>query len=1380
MKRYSINTLTILILQISMVFFTNSFFVFSQKIERFSNSEGFNQNTVNTIVNDDYGFLWIGTPNGLIKYDGYDFKNIPIDFNSHITSLYKDNNNVLWIGHDEGLNVKVISLNKTYKVPLKESFTINNVIADEKGNIWFSGTDKLYVCKLIDVEKGIFKVSNNLVQGVKGIFNIQKLHFNKNNSLLLATTRGIYGVEYNDFDQVTEAKAIHVNKFEEFESINVTSITLIDNIFWIGTIEGVFKVTVDGKKLFILQQLEVSGIDKDEINVKSVYEDKSGVVWIGTQNIGMLKYYPDTEKVDRYTYNISNEYGISSRIINCFYEDDFSVLWIGTGQGGLNKLNRLQKKFVNYTHNPYENNSISGNLTTSIFEDSKGYLWLATYNNSLCKSNQKVSEKTVNDLTFKRLENKISLPKNDVIRSIYEDDKGYIWLGTDQSVIIYDYRTDRFKKIKITYGNKRINLGLCFGITQLDQNKMLFAGNQVVVLENPWKKLHKSNIDAATVLDLGADNKALKVLLDSKKRLWLGTLKGLFKINYQNHSLVVEKKYSHKNTKDVKLSYNRVFSLKEDHQGNLLVGTFGGGLNILTIDNSGKVVGLEVFNKDNFLLDNAVYGVLEDNNENLWLSTDMGICKLHPTDKSTNVFDVRDGLLNNNFRQSSYFKGKSGYYYFGGLKGLTIFKPSEIVLNTIPPKVIITKLKVKNKTIEINHNFKEKDDFALKKSIVETKEVVIHQNDQIIALDVAVQHSAVPSKNKIAYKLEGFHDDWVEESKGKTTITYTNLSQGSYVLKIKAANSDGIWGDDVTELNIKVLPPWYKTWWSYLIFALIIIASTSGAFIYFIRLEKLQQKLKYEQLDKERIDIANQNKFRFFTNISHEFRTPLSLISGPLERVIEQNDDSNNAKYLAIIQKNTKRLLSLVDQLITFRQAEQGYVNLNLTQTTLGEFIYSVTEAFENYSIEKNINFFYKVNSANEEIIIDIEKTERILFNLLSNSFKNTKAKGSISIGAGINHIGNKKIIEINVVDTGKGIPKEKINNIFERFYQLGKKGENISGGGIGLAFCKSLIELLGGNISAKSKPGVETCFTVTLPSKNKKDYQQDEINKEGKSFIKDWVPLVNTDQIKLKEVTKSSKELYNLLIVEDEEDVQHFLMESLANKYNITIANNGVEGLEKLKNKEPHLIISDVMMHEMDGFQFCEKIKEDPDTCHIPVVLLTALGEVEDTITGLELGADEYIHKPFSVKELELRVDRLIKNNLRKLDHFTKTTALPVDEDKIEIPARDKKFLNEILEIMEANIADSTFGVEELATKMGLSTSQFYRRLKQLTGQVPNMYLRNFRLQRAADLLKGNNGYNVAEVMYQIGIESNSYFSTSFKKLHGVSPSEFLKQHRK
>jgi DNA-binding response OmpR family regulator len=479
---------------------------------------------------------------------------------------------------------------------------------------------------------------------------------------------------------------------------------------------------------------------------------------------------------------------------------------------------------------------------------------------------------------------------------------------------------------------------------------------------------------------------------------------------------------------------------------------------------------------------------------------------------------------------------------------------------------------------------------------------------------------------------------------------------------------------------------------------------------------------------------------------------------------------------LNIIEKNTKRLLSLVDQLITFRQAENGNVKFNLSKVTLGEFIYPINEAFEDFAVDKNINFFYKVDSPNEEIIIDVEKIERIMFNLLSNSFKNTPERGSISIEAYISFEEGKKMIHIDVIDSGKGIPEEYLENIFERFYQLGNKEGNISGGGIGLTFCRHLIELLEGSISVKSEQGIETRFSIVIPSKDAHQYNASMLNTSPKSFIKDFIPLpvsiVNNDGVVLSE---SNIKTHTILIVENEVDVQIFLTSFLSEKYNVIIAKNGIEGLEILKKKEPNLIISDIMMPEMDGFEFCEKIKSDPDICQIPVLLLTALGDSKDLIKGLEFGADEYISKPFSIKHLELRVEKLISNSIKLKDYFTKNSKIP--EADIGISKRDKEFLENIIEVIEANISDSTFGVEELSNQIGLSSSQFYRKLKQLTGQIPNAYLRNYRLQRAAELLKSNEGYNVVEVMYQIGIESNSYFSTSFKKLHGVSPSDFLKK---
>jgi len=465
--------------------------------------------------------------------------------------------------------------------------------------------------------------------------------------------------------------------------------------------------------------------------------------------------------------------------------------------------------------------------------------------------------------------------------------------------------------------------------------------------------------------------------------------------------------------------------------------------------------------------------------------------------------------------------------------------------------------------------------------------------------------------------------------------------------------------------------------------------------------------------------------------------------------------------------------MRLVDQLTMFRKAEQGHLKLNFSRDTLGSFIYPSTEAFEDYAIQKNINFHFKVNSPNEEVLIDVEKTERIIFNLLSNAFKFTPSNGIISIETDVIHASDQKMIVINVIDSGKGIPKDKQDKIFERFYQLDGRKEIPGGTGIGLAFCKSLIDLMGGSIKVESEPMQKTCFTVQIPSKHR-DEAEGTIRGAQESLIKGWMPVQNeiADAVPGSEETTIKNQ--TVLVVEDEVDVRDFLMKELGHKYSIVLAENGVDGWKKISQHKPDIIVSDVMMPEMDGFQLCEKIKSNPETWHIPVILLTALSDQENVTKGLEFKADGYISKPFSPRHLEVRVESLLENRQRLKEYFSKYSDIP--DKTIEISTRDKTFLNQVIDAIERNISDSDFGVIELAHEVRLSPSQFYRRLKQLTGQLPNVYLRNYRLQRAAKLLSNNEGMNVTEVMYQIGIESISYFSTSFKKLHGVSPSEFVK----
>ncbi|WP_405562466.1 two-component regulator propeller domain-containing protein [Polaribacter sp. Asnod6-C07] len=1357
----------------------------SQNFERISNNEGFNQNTVNAIAQDKYGFLWYATPNGLIRYDGYEFKTFTTQTkgkgaisSNNITYLFNDKDGILWIGTNIGINIYVPWLERFFTVPLKYNIDVNKIDSENDGSVWISSFKKIIRCKLTSINEGSFSVFDNILENNTENIKINTFAFGLNSTIILGTNKGLKKVNYSSDFLLVNKGSFNLEEFSFFNNKEITELIKVDNIFWIGTRKGLFSSNLDSNSKHLVKKIKINNQDTTFF-VNSLFKDNENTIWIGTLENGIYNYNPILNSFNHYKYDLNAKNSISSNQINAIYQDSFNILWVGTAQGGINKLDLFQKPFYAYTSNPSNKFSIGDNLITSILEDNTGKVWISGYHKKLFRSTEAINENNVDNLKFKDIQAELPIGENDVIRSIYQDQKNYIWFGTDKKVFVYNPKQRNFKEVQFLSENGKLPLPLVRVISQINKNEIVLSGKRIIVIENPWKELdQKRNPEIKVKASL--EIKAAKVqcfLQASNKYLWFGTNDGLLQCTYEGGNITVIRQYQKNKTGNHKLSYNSIFTIYEDEKTNIWIGTFGGGLNKIRFDKDQNPIKIGYFRKSDGLPDDVVYGILPQENSNkVWISTDMGLVRFNKDTNQVNVFDVNDGLMQNNFRQSAYTQGKSGFMYFGGLNGLTIFNPNKIYLNNQPPKVLITSLSVNNKPIEIGE--KLNDIVILKKAISETETVTLCQSQRIISFNLAAEHTAAPTKNKLAYKLEGFNKDWVEINKGKSTITYTNLAAGTYNLKVKSANGDGIWSATTKSLKLVILPLWYQTWWSYSLLVLLFLGVGVGIVFYFVRHEKLKQKLIYEQLDKDKMEVINQGKFKYFTNLSHEFRTPLTLISGPLDRVIENNVNKENERFLAIIKRNTHRLLSLIDQLITFRQAEQGFLNLNYTKSTLGDFLYPTTEAFENYALEKNINFYYKISSPNEEIVIDVEKVERILFNLLSNSFKNTPAQGTISIDASIVFEDKVKSIKIDVVDTGKGIPKENLDNIFERFYQLGNQDGNVSGGGVGLSFCKSLIDLFDGSISVKSIPKKETRFTVVIPSSKTEEILIEESSVK-KSFIKNWVPL-QSENLEENTSKKQSKKKQSVLVVENEPDIQNFLESALSNNYNITIANNGVEALEEINKTEFSTVISDVMMPEMDGFELCKRIKENPKTCQLPVLLLTALGDNADLIKGLEFGADEYISKPFSLKHLELRLKKLIENNLKIKDYFSKNSLPPKDKKELSLSKRDLEFLEKIAEVIEKNLSNSTFGVEELSIQAGLSSAHFYRKLKQLTGQVPNVYLRNFRLQKAAELLASNSGYNVAEVMYQIGIESNSYFSTSFKKLHGVSPSEYSKRSKR
>lgn len=1354
----------------------------SLKVERFSSKEGFNQNTITSITQDKYGFLWFATPNGLIKYDGYKFSSFNNDSESkntvsknNIRCLLNDNDGNLWIGGSGKVDVYVPQMEKFFSVPLESNIVVRHIAVSPKGDIWVAGDSKLFVCRVSISEGDVtFKISKNLLKAEMNISRISEFTFiNSKSSMLISTSRGLckLDIEYPELDSFPTLRL--KRWISIFQDIPVLTTLQDDNIFWIGTLSGLYKATFDGDEMLLIQKFTIKSFDNrdvSDIEVLTILKDNEGSIWIGSGDEGIFKYLLETNSFENYRFNIKDNSGISSSRINSIFQDNFNVIWVGTAQGGINKLNPNEKKFITYSYNSFDDYSISGNLIMDILEDNRGKLWISTYNGSINRSLDSVDDKNVRQLRFEELRDKLPIKRGECIFAIFEDRRGFIWFSTESELVVFNPLTDKYKKVEIEKGGKIDYFEHCRTINQVDDENIIIGGDGIIIINNPWDKIVN---DANPLLEASLLDRDWPVVYslfkDSRDFFWIGTENGLFKCDYRDCNIRVLSHFKSTENSELQLSHDDVFTIYEDRSGNIWAGIFGGGLNKITINRVGEPIKIEYFRKNGPLPDDAVYGILPVGEDNLWLSTDMGLCRFDTKLEQVDLFDIGDGLANNNFRQGAYFAGDSGYLYFGGLNGLTIFKPESIRFNEILSKSAITGVSINNERVVIGDDINGK--ITLNESTLEVEEIKIDNLTKVITFHITAQHYATPTKNRLAYKLEGFDSDWIEIDKGEYNLTYTSLSPGRYILKIKSANGDGVWNERSRDLKLTVLPPWYKTWWSYTLFLSIVVGISVIVFNYLVGIEKLKQKLKFEQIDKKRIDDINESKLQFFTNISHEFRTPLTLITGPLENLKERTSCKDSYKDITTIQRNTTRLLNLVNQLITFRQADQGHLNLNLTSDTIGNLIYPVTEAFEDYAKQKNINFFYKINSTDREVVLDVEKMERIIFNLLSNSFKYTPENGNISIETDIIQRDSEKMVSIKVIDSGKGIPESKLDNIFERFYQLDNRTENVGGTGIGLAFCKTLINLMGGTISVTSEPNIRTCFTVLMPSVESGECLQS----KAKSFVNDWIPI--SDSPESSDLADSSIEsgVYTVLIVEDENEVREFLQDRLKSRYTVLLAKNGKEAFDKIKQNEIDLVVSDVMMPEMNGFELCKIIKSNPDTYHIPVILLTALGDHDNTIKGLEFGADDYMSKPFSPKYLEIRIQKLIENNNRMKRYFSKHSYIP--DQTFEMSDRDRAFLNRVVEVIEKNISNSNFGVEELAQETKLSPSQFYRRLKQLTGQIPNAYLRNFRLQRAAELLSGSQGLNVTEVMYEIGMESSSYFSKSFKKIFEVTPSEYLKR---
>jgi signal transduction histidine kinase/DNA-binding response OmpR family regulator len=738
-----------------------------------------------------------------------------------------------------------------------------------------------------------------------------------------------------------------------------------------------------------------------------------------------------------------------------------------------------------------------------------------------------------------------------------------------------------------------------------------------------------------------------------------------------------------------------------------------------------------------------------------------------------------------NFRKGAYFKGKNGMMYFGGINGFNSFNPNSFVKNEVPPKVELTGFKLFNNEVGVGEKILGKA--VLNKNISETNEIVLKHGHNSFSFEFSAMHYASPKQNNYMYMLDGFDKDWIPTNSKRRFVTYANLDSKDYVFKVIASNSDNVWNLNARELKLKVLPALWKTWWAYTIFILFTVFLMWLFRRNILVRAEYRNSLKIEKLEKNKIKVLNKMKLEFFTNISHEFKTPLTLILGPLQNLLKMEIvDSKLKESLLIMDRNANYLFRLINQVMDFRKVETNQLKVITSKGNLVDFCEEVVLSFNVLANEKNLNLSFESSEPELIVYFDWDKMDKILNNLISNSIKYTPDSGNIKVSLSfINNGISKKSnvldvrseIEIIVEDTGVGIPKNQISKVFKRFYQVEDSNKSNSfGSGVGLALTKKLIDLLQGHIKVKSNHNEGSQFIVRFPVITSKNDLMREAEISSEEVIFSESGLVINENIH-KEIGDSIKTLPSLLIVEDNPDMQTFLKSSLEGSYKILQAYDGVQGLKIALENIPNIIISDVMMPNMDGIQFCNEIKQNEITNHIPIILLSARASIDHKIEGLKVGADVYIPKPFDMRLLKIKTQKLLEEREFLIEKFASKRII-LDSQKIGINHTEKAFLEKAEKVIEDNLTNSEFGVEDLGRALSFSRMQLYRKFKSVRGLSANEFIRAYRIKKAALLLRETD-LNVSEILYTIGFTNRSYFAKCFKKSFDMSPKEYSTKHR-
>ena len=1292
---------------------------------RVNGENGLSESNVKAILQDSYGFMWFGTKNGLNRYDGTSILQFDCDDleegtgNHNIGALFEDKERNLWVGTDRGVYIynPAVDVFKRFKIASSEGITLDNwvaeILSDSLDNIW-----------VLIPDQGLFRYKDG------------KVHH--------------YSLIDKDNLKNNNPECICINEQGEV---------------WVGTSGiGLFKYNYrdDNFEQYLTDRMGRSLIDKTIISI--CFQKENAI--LGIHEGDLLKYNTRTDELSEVSF--LGEKKTFLRDVMCFGDE----IWVGSLHG-IFIINEKENNVIHLKEDLMRSFSLSDNSIYSIYKDYEGGIWIGTMFGGVNYLPNRI-------LTFAKY-----VPGSDSyslntkrIRGLAEDNNGCIWIGTeDNGVNVLDPRTGKVHQIYdnvpgrlITLSVKHYENHIYVGLFKQGMNDISIPGEHLKYVSD--KDL---GIEEGSVYSFLKDSKGrtwigpgwgLYVSQPKERKfhrveevgynwvfdimeardgtIWLATMgNGVWKCDPKNNSY---KNYSYKEGVDNSLSSNSVSSIMQDSKGNIWFSTDRGGI----CRYNEAQDNFTTFSIEDGLPDDVAYNILEDDAGNLWFGTNKGLVKFNPESGDVRVFTNKDGLLGNQLNYQSALKAQDGRFYFGGVDGLIAFDPTVQEEEKPLPPVYISKFSIYNK--EVTEHTPES---PLKQCIVHTDEIVLPYDQANISFDVALLSYSTAESNQYYYRMEPLDRDWVRAASNQN-ISYAKLPPGKYTFRVQATHGSKS-ESSTRSLSIIILPPWWQSIIAYIVYTVCIILIVVGTILWYKRRKEkqLEERQKLFEIEKEKE--LYESKVDFFTEIAHEVRTPLTLINGPLEAIEEMEiQEPKMKKYISVMVQNTKRLLELTGQLLDFQKIGANKLTMKFESVDITELLAGIVARFEvTFSLNRKE---LQLKSTDEQVwaAVDKEAITKILSNLLNNALKYASQNVLVELEKG------EDSFTIRVTSDGNKIPAEVSQYIFEPFYQVDRKEKPRNGVGIGLSLARSLASLHKGTIYLDTRQE-NNMFVLTIP-----------LNMEG--IKQENNKAIQKDIVELDEHTPVTADMYGytLLLVEDNESMLTFILERLQENFTVETAMNGVEALEILRSSHIDLIISDIMMPVMDGYQLCKEVKSDMELSHIPIIFLTAKNDLDSKINGLKMGAEAYVEKPFSFNYLKVQILSLLNNRRKEREAFSKHPFFPVHN--MQVNKADEEFMGKVIEIINENLTDENFNVERMADILCMSRSGLLRKIKMLFNLSPVDFIRLIRLRKAAELIQTGQ-YRVGEICYMVGINSPSYFSKLFLKQFGVSPKDFEKQ---